>query len=143
MALQAEVGHTLQNLAAAETPAAHKAAIHATTPSGAKARAAVALALHKEGHGPDTALGKAQLALLAHPDASHADFKKAAEDQHGEGLGSFLAGLAKGIFAPIKAIGGAIFGHHVVKKSAKLIAGELVKAATAKAGAAIAAHVAG
>jgi len=134
----------LQKLAAAETPAAHKAAIHTTTPSGAKALAAVALALHKEGHGPDTALGKAQLALLAaHPDASHADFKKAAEDQHGGGLGSFLAGLAKGIFAPIKAIGGAIFGHHVVKKSAKLIAGELVKAATAKAGSAIAAHIAG
>ena len=143
MALQAEVGHTLQKLAAAETPAAHKEAIHATTPSGAKALAAVALALHKEGHGPDTALGKAQLALLAHPDASHADFTNAAEDQHGEGLGSFLAGLAKGIFAPIRAIGGAIFGHHAVKQTAKAVAGELVKAATAKAGAAIAAHVAG
>ena len=142
MALHQEVGQTLQKLAAAETPAAHKAAIHDTTPSGAKALAAVALALHKEGHGPDTALGKAQLALLAHPDASHADFKKAAEDQHGEGLGSFLAGLAKGIFAPIKAIGGAIFGHHAVKQTAKAVAGEMVKAATAKAGNAIAAHIA-
>jgi len=123
-----EVGHVLRQLAAAESPAAHKATIHATTPSGAKALAAVALELHKEGHGPDTPLGKAQLALLAHPDATHADFKAAAEDQHGEGIGSFLAGLAKGIVA-----------HPAVKQGAKDLAGALVKAATAKAGSAIAA----
>jgi len=138
MALQAEIGHTLQKLAAAETPAAHKAAIHATTPSGAKALAAVALELHKEGHGPDTALGKAQLALLAHPDASHADFKKAAEDQHGEGLGSWLGGMAKGLVSPIR----SALSTHLVKNGAKVLAGELVKAATAKAGSAIAAHIA-
>ena len=104
--------------------------------------AAVLLALHKEGHGPDTALGKAQLALLAHPDATHADFLKAAEDQHGGGLGSFLGGLAKGLFAPLVGIGKAVFGHHAVRQSAKAVAGELVKAATAKAGSAIAAHIA-
>ena len=127
----AEIGNTLRQLAAAESPEAHKATIHATTPAGAKAMAAVVLALHKGGHGPDTQLGKAQLALLAHPDATHADFLKASEDQHGGGIGSFLAGLAKGIF-----------GHPAVRQSAKAVAGELVKAATAKAGAAIAAHVA-
>jgi len=127
----AEIGNTLRQLAAAETPAAHKATIHATTPAGAKALAAVVLALHKEGHGPDTPLGRAQLALLAHPDATHADFKAAAEDQHGEGIGSFLAGLAKGIVA-----------HPAVKQGAKDLAGALVKAATAKAGNAIAAHIA-
>ena len=138
----AEIGNTLRQLAAAETPAAHKATIHATTPAGAKALAAVVLALHKGGHGPDTQLGKAQLALLAHPDATHADFKAAAEDQHGGGLGSFLGGLAKGLFAPLVGIGKAVFGHPAVRQSAKAVAGELVKAATAKAGAAIAAHVA-
>ena len=91
----AEVGHTLQQLAAAETPEAHKAIIHATSPEGAKALTTVAMELHRVGHGPDTPLGKAQLALLAHPSATHDDFKAAAEDQHGEGLGSWLALLVK------------------------------------------------
>jgi len=93
----AEVGHVLRQLAAAESPEAHKATIHATTPAGAKALAAVVLALHKDGHGPDTPLGRAQLALLAHPGATHADFKKVAEDQHGGGIGSFIGGMAKGL----------------------------------------------
>ena len=127
----AEIGNTLRQLAAAESPEAHKAIIHATTPAGAKALATVAMELHRVGHGLDTQLGKAQLALLAHPDATHADFKAAAEDQHGEGIGSFLAGLAKGIVA-----------HPAVKQGAKDLAGALVKAATAKAGNAIAAHIA-
>ena len=112
MALQQEVGRTLQQLAAAETPEAHKAIIHATSPESAKALASVAMELHRVGHGPDTQLGKAQLALLAHPSATHDDFKKATEDQHGEGLGSWFAGMSKGAFAaPFRGIGKGLFGN--------------------------------
>jgi len=115
MALQQEVGRTLQQLAAAETPEAHKAIIHATSPEGAKALATVAMELHRVGHGPDTPLGKAQLALLAHPSATHDDFKAAAEDQHGEGLGSWFAGMSKGAFAaPFRGIGKGLFGNPFV-----------------------------
>jgi len=125
MALQQEVGRTLQQLAAAETPEAHKAIIHATSPEGAKALASVAMELHRVGHGPDTQLGKAQLALLAHPSATHDDFKAAAEDQHGEGLGSWLAGMSKGTFAPFRGIGKGLFGNPF----ARFFAGQFAKSA--------------
>ena len=95
----AEVDHVLRQLAAAESPEAHKATIHGTSPEGAKALATVVLALHKSGHGPDTPLGRAQLALLAHPGATHEDFKAVAEDQHGGGFGSYLGGLARGLLS--------------------------------------------
>jgi len=122
----AEVGHVLRQLAAAESPEAHKAIIHATTPAGAKAMAAVVLALHKDGHGPDTPLGRAQLALLAHPEATHADFKAVAEDQHGGGIGSFIGGMAKGL---------------LTNPLTKALAGRAVKAIATRAGKALAARI--
>ena len=122
MALQQEVGKTLQQLAAAETPEAHRAIIHATSPESAKALATVAMELHRVGHGPDTQLGKAQLALLAHPSATHDDFKAAAEDQHGEGLGSWFAGMSKGAFAPFRGIGKGLFGNPFARFAMKQFA---------------------
>jgi len=58
----------------------------------------LALELTRHGKGPTSALSKAQLCLLAHPGSTHSGFVKAAQDQHGEGLGSFLGGLAKGVW---------------------------------------------
>ena len=123
-----EVGHVLWQLAAAESPEAHRTIIHRTTPEGAKALAAVVLALHKSGHGPNTPLGRAQLALLAHPGATHDDFKAVAEDQHGGGIGSFVGGFARGLLS-----------HPAIRA----FAGRAIKALAAKAGDALAARVTG
>jgi len=127
-----ELASTLHGLAAARTAADHRRVINATSPIAGKALTRVALELHRQGHGPGTPLAHAQLSLLAHPDSTHADFKKVAADQHGEGLGNFLGGLAKGLFAPLVGIGKAIFGHPAAQTAAKeLAAAASMKAATA------------
>ena len=124
-----ELASTLHSLAAARTEADHRRVINATTPTAGKALTRVALELHRQGLGPGTPLAHAQLSLLAHPDSTHADFKKVAADQHGEGLGNFLKGLAKGIFGGIATVGKAIFGHPAAQTAAK----ELASAAAMKA----------
>jgi len=133
MSAHQQLASTLHGLAAARTEADHRRVINATTPTAGKALTQVALELHRQGHGPDTPLAKAQLTLLAHPDSTHADFKKAAADQHGEGLGQFLGGLAKGLFAPLVGIGKAIFGHPAAKVVAKHLATSAVDALAKKA----------
>ena len=82
----------------------------------------IAAELARHGHGPKKPLAQAQLRLLLHPDSTHADFKKAAEEQHGVGFGSFLAGLAKGILGPVIGIGKAIFLHPAGQAAAKSLA---------------------
>jgi len=90
---------TLHQLTEAKTEGAHRRVINESTPATGKALTATALELTRHGYGPSDKLAKAQLGLLAHPDPTHADFKKAAENQHGEGLGSFVSGLAKTLFS--------------------------------------------
>jgi len=132
----------LHQLAGAKTQTQHTRAIHAATPAAGRALTDIALELTRHGHGPTDRLAKVQLGLLAHPDSAHADFKKAAENHHGDGLGKFLSGLAKGIFSPIAAIGKAIFHHPAMKAAAKDVAGSLVIAATSKAKTALTAKLA-
>jgi len=129
--LAATVDHThlLHALARAKTKAEHKIAIHAASPTAGKALVRIAAELARHGHGPRQPPTQAQLRLLLHPDSTHADFKKAAEQQHGGGFGSFLAGLAKGILGPVIGIGKAIFGHPTAKEAATTVASSLFKSA--------------
>jgi hypothetical protein len=100
-----------------------------SNPDRREALIRIAAELARHGHGPRKPLAQAQLRLLLHPDSTHSDFKKAAEEQHGDGFGSFLAGLAKGILGPVIGIGKAIFGHPAAREAAKTVAGSLVKSA--------------
>jgi hypothetical protein len=112
----------LHALAEATSNAQHKRAISAATPTAGKALVRIAAELARHGHGPKKPLAQAQLRLLLHPDSTHADFVKAAGEQHGEGFGSFLAGLAKGILGPVIGIGKAIFSHPAGQAAAKSLA---------------------
>jgi len=87
----------LHALARAKTKADHRRAIQGASPDAARSMTRLALELTRHGKGPTSDLSKAQLRLLSHPGSAHSDFVKAAQDQHGEGLGSFFAGLAKGL----------------------------------------------
>jgi len=59
------------------------------------------------------------MAAAVHPDSTHADFNKAADEQHGDGFGSF----AKGILGTMIGIDKAIFGHPAGQVAAKSLAG--------------------
>ena len=87
----------LHALARSKTKVDHRRAIQGVSPDAARAMTRLALELTRHGKGPKSDLSKAQLRLLSHPGSTHADFVKATSDQHGEGLGSFLGGLAKGL----------------------------------------------
>ena len=125
----------LQGLAQATTKAEHKRVINAATPAAAKALTSIAVELSRHGHGPTKDLAKAQVRLLQHPGSTHADFVMAAQDQHGEGFGSFLAGLGKAIFSPILAVGKAIFSHPAGQAAAKSLAGSAATAIAKRVGA--------
>lgn len=121
-------------LARARTQAEHSAAIHHASPMAAKKTVQMLLSAARDhGIAPRKRLAKAQLKLLEHPASNHKDFTNAMQNMHGDGLGSFLAGIAKGLLGPVIGIGKAIFGHPATKHVAKEAASHLIAKATAAA----------
>jgi len=90
---------TFTAIARADTPAAQRRAVMGASPAGLKAIGKILVAASQQhGLGPKDPTARAQLQLLAHPAATHADHQRVlGTPMVGGGLFSFLGGLAKGV----------------------------------------------